>query len=185
MYFLFSFCFLVGCQSTADNTAISQDLSGIELDNPKISNRDMAITGLEQQIHIQDKETVLAADGDNFQVPNQKTSTVSDVNLQQASSRLINKQVCREDVKVKYRVTHSNGTKGSYAAKVQAQGIALALSPEGQSIKVKITGWYSENANLRQWQPYLTEVPMAERISLKTNAESWDDTKHWHLCSLH
>ncbi len=153
--------------------------------NPKISKSDIAFTGLEQKVLIQDQETALAADSDDFQVPNQKTSVASDDNLQQTSSRLINKQVCREDVNVKYRVSHSNGTKGSYAAKVQAQGIALALSPEGESVKVKITGWYSENANLRQWQPYLTEVPMAETISLKTNAEVWDETKHWHLCSLH
>lgn len=97
---------------------------------------------------------------------------------------LLNMQACRDDVDVTYSVTSPDGVKGTFPAKVQAQGVVLALSRDQQKIKIRTTGWYSKNNNLLRWMPYLRQPPIAKRILLTNGAEFWDIKTQWYKCDL-
>lgn len=98
------------------------------------------------------------------------------------ASTLINKEVCRDKVKVTYRLLDKNAVKGIYHAEVQAQGVIVGISHDKKQFKIKTTGWYSHNNNLHQWQPYLKETPIAKDVLLKTGAEFWSPKDLWYLC---
>ncbi|MCF2948835.1 hypothetical protein L0668_12010 [Paraglaciecola aquimarina] len=97
---------------------------------------------------------------------------------------LFNQQVCRDNVDVTYRVTSPEGIKSTFSANVQAQGVAVGLSPGQDKIKVKTNGWYSQNTNLSRWRPFLSQPPSAKGILLEVDAEFWDTKTNWYRCDL-
>ena len=100
------------------------------------------------------------------------------------SSPLLNKQACRDDIDVTYRVIDQSTVSGWFQAKVQAQGLILSLSQDQKDIKLKTTGWFTKNVNLQKWQPYLEKPPRAKGILLKVGSEFWDSKTNWYLCGV-
>ncbi len=98
------------------------------------------------------------------------------------ASTFLNKEVCRDNVQVTYKVTDQNGVTGVYKAKVQAQGIIVLISEDRKHIKLRATGWYTQNENLYHWQPYLKNPPIAKDISIAKGSEYWDEVENWYLC---
>lgn len=76
-----------------------------------------------------------------------------------------------------------NAVSGVFHAKVQVQGIILSLSQDKKDLKLRTTGWFSNNENLQKWQPYLKKPPLAKGILLKTGSEFWDSKSNWYLCA--
>jgi len=105
------------------------------------------------------------------EIINQKKSNVSS---------WVNKQVCKDNIKVTYSVIDPNGTSGTYHAELQAQAVIISVSQN--KIKLRTTGWYSQSTNLNKWAPYLKNPPIAKGILLKTDAEFWDSNNNWYLC---
>ena len=99
-------------------------------------------------------------------------------------SPLLNKQACRDNVKVMFSVRDQNAVVRTYPAELQAQGIILALSQDNKHIKLKATGWFSKNEYLQQWQPYLTKPPLSKEVSLKVGSEFWGIKRNWYLCKV-
>ena len=168
----------IGCQSTPEiepdksqpiHAEIYQPSIDINVSN-NIPSPDLAITHEETKLPlakpINHKANYFEASAAPFK------KTVTD----------INKAVCRDNVAVTYRVTDQNGVKGVYNATVQAQGIIIAISHDKKQIKVKSTGWFSDNVNLQNWQPFLTSVPLAEGLLLNVGGHFWDKKSHWYLC---
>lgn len=100
------------------------------------------------------------------------------------ASPLLNKQACRDNIDVTYRVIDQSAVSGVFQAKVQAQGIILSLSQDQKDIKLKATGWFTKNVNLQKWQPYLEKPPLAKGILLKVGSEFWDSKTNWYLCGV-
>jgi len=97
-------------------------------------------------------------------------------------SLLLNKQVCKDNVKVTYNIIDQNAVSGTYHAELQVQSIIIAVSPDDKKIKLRTTGWYSKSANLNKWAPYLKKPPIAKGILLKAGSEYWHSIDNWYLC---
>ncbi len=92
----------------------------------------------------------------------------------------VNKQVCKDNIKVTYSVIGQNGTSGTYHAELQAQAIIISVAEN--NIKLRTTGWYSQSTNLNKWAPFLKKPPIAKGILLKEGAVFWDSNINWYLC---
>ena len=172
---------LVGCQSTSN-----EDVEQPKFEQIENNNVDMAVVKVEPHLTFdRTLETNLEPIDDySPTIPEKPVSNPDEkLNAKNKPADIINKQMCRDNVDVKYRAPNANGYKTFFPAKVQAQAVVIEVSANNK-LKLKVTGWYSENQNLQQWRPYLTETPIAEKISLKKGAMIWDDRKNWTLCRL-
>lgn len=100
------------------------------------------------------------------------------------TSPLIDKHVFKDDVDVNYSVIDKHATRSNFMSKVQAQAIVVATSLEQEYVKLRITGWYSPDKTLQQWQPYLEKAPLTKSISLERGAIVWDKLNDWYVCGI-
>ena len=115
------------------------------------------------------------------QLVNAKNAVIEDGN-QQLPAELRNKQICKDGVEVSYQLPDANGYKNNYLAEIQLQGRLMGLSPDKESVKVKLWGWYSENNNLQKWRMYLKQQPKARNFSLVSGEEIWSEAQGWYWC---
>lgn len=94
---------------------------------------------------------------------------------------IINQEICRESI-VSYKVADEYGYVNSHSAKAQAQ--ATVIKVNNKEIKLKISGWYSRDKNLFQWQPYLKQQPVMGLMKLEKGNVYWDEKANWYLCSF-
>lgn len=180
-------CILVGCSST--NKHLNQQQESKTQQSIVLSAKPLEIDTQPSFENIvvpdipakKNSELMAASISDiterNTTKPDTPTNSTS-VN----SIKVLNKEVCRDNVAVSYTVTDQNGHTGVYKAKVQAQGIVILVGEEQRYFKIRTTGWFTRNENLYQWQPYLKQPPIAKDISIIIGAEFWDKAKNWYLC---
>lgn len=108
--------------------------------------------------------------------------TIVNEDPNQLPAELVNRQVCKNDVEVSYKVPNQDGYESSYIALVQLQARLKAVSEDRQNIKVQMQGWYTNNKNLRQWLPSMKALPFYPEFSLKQGTLAWANAAGWQLC---
>ncbi|WNC69353.1 hypothetical protein RI845_04165 [Thalassotalea nanhaiensis] len=93
----------------------------------------------------------------------------------------VNQEICRNS-SVTYKVADESGYINTHTAKAQAQ--ATVIKVNNKQIKLMISGWYSRDKNLFNWQPYLKQQPVMGLMKLEKGNVYWDDKANWYLCSF-
>lgn len=179
-FFIKTFCFITlslflftACQSTENKIVEDTDTIQIKPYTPELVEDSMLKNLTLPVVPIKEQEFTQAA------IPFKNHDKIIKQNKNNVSS-WVNKQVCRDNIKVTYSVIDPNGASGTYHAQLQAQAIIISVSQN--NIKLRTTGWYSQSINLNKWAPYLKKPPIAKGILLKTDAEFWDSNSNWYLC---
>jgi hypothetical protein len=164
---------LTACQSTENKVVEAKSPIKIKAYTPELVEdtilKDLPIPTvpiIEQEL----SEATLPYKKDDKIIYKQKSNETS----------FINKQVCKDNIKVTYSVSDPNGVSGTYHAELQAQAIIISVSQT--NIKLRTTGWYSKSINLNKWAPYLKKPPIAKGILLAVDDEFWDNNDDWYLC---
>ncbi|TLU65388.1 hypothetical protein FE810_08870 [Thalassotalea litorea] len=97
---------------------------------------------------------------------------------------LIGKQVCKNNVVVKYRVPDNSGYKAFHSSIVQVQGVVRGVTTSGEDLRISITGWYTLDSTLRGWRPYLEAPPLTEKYTLRQGNDIVDERAGWNPCVI-
>lgn len=173
--------FIAGCQSTEPKT------TKLQITQPKIAEPVISVADLNQHTFVKTPALKAPAKEQTGIKPPFRRYSKHPINIKNnndKSSPLLNQQACRNNVEVTYQVIDQRAVVGTYQAQVQAQGVILEISDDNKLIKLKTTGWFTENENLHNWQPYLTTPPLTNDISLEIGAEFWDNKNNWQLCNI-
>ncbi|WOH37224.1 hypothetical protein RI844_17940 [Thalassotalea fonticola] len=145
---------------------------------------DIDPSDVQQQLDkIQIKESELPTSNNFPPVPinNDIASNNSNTNDPVKLEFNINQEICRDSM-VTYKVADESGYINSHTAKAQAQAVIIKVN--NKQIKLMISGWYSRNKNLFNWQPYLKQQPVMGLMKLEKGKVYWDDKANWYLCSF-
>jgi hypothetical protein len=173
---------LSGCQSTTEIVQQEPKVLNVPTIVPQLPKTTIEAEAFEDFAPHPTKVDLKADDFTSTVVP--PNAPVNMSKHPKNDSPLLNKQVCKDNIEVTYYVTDSDGVRGSFPAKVQGQGLIVALSHDQKKFKIKTTGWYTQNDNLLRWMPYLRSPPIARGIMLKVGAEFWDLKQAWYQCDL-
>lgn len=124
------------------------------------------------------------ADKDLLEVYAQINELMKQPKDNEIKSQFVNKQVCKNDVEVKYIIPSELGTQNFYRAKVQLQAKIIKISDDNKTTLVKLTNWHTKNDNLAKWRPYLKTPPITKNFKLILDNNYWDNVEGWFLCTI-
>ena len=166
---------LAACQTTAPQETKDTTLFPVVQTNTNINS---------PKVELAVPDTVNEPKTPTTQLPHVVEFKPIGERLETTSSPLINKQVCRDNIDVSYFIIDRSANRSDFKSKVQAQALVVAASLDQIDLKLKITGWHSNDETLSRWQPYLKKEPLTKSISLEKDAIVWDKSNNWYKCNI-
>ncbi|GEM_PF-3355712 len=172
---------LLACANTADDSQSDIQVN-LPITQPEIPAGQSLDTGFSQPDIPISESVKMRPQG--TQSPPQSRS-IEDILAGQDQSNhvLIHKHICKWS-SAQYRVADNNGYMNSFQTKVQLQAKVVNVSPNGDIVRFKLTGWYTEDQTFKAWAPRLRKPAISEGFKLILDAEYSDDLDEWSVCKL-
>ena len=165
-------------------------LAGCASQQPQQEESSMNLTQLEESLVNMDipidLELSQQEPEDEYKVKGAPTSKKQEsrIELPPNEHPWIGKMVCKNNVKVKYRMPDENGYNAFFRSVIQVQGVVKDVLESDQKLKVVVTGWYSTDKTLQGWRPYLKHPPLSEDFVIRKDTQVIESKSKWERCEF-